>query len=45
MEVSITTVDVYFNNTDYDAEKVLNTLNIIGKSKEEITSLIPNDLK
>ena len=43
--VNITIKDVYFNNTGFDGEKVNNSLSIIGLSKEEINSKLPNNLK
>jgi hypothetical protein len=42
---SIKITDVYFNSDNYDSEKVNNSLNITGKTKEELDSLIKDELK
>ena len=42
---SIKINDVYFNSDNYDSEKINNSLNITGKTKEELDKLINDDLK
>lgn len=43
--VTITIKEVYYNSTSFDEEKANNSLNVIGLSKEELSTKIPENLK
>ncbi len=42
---TITHTEVYYNQNNYDENKVFNTLNAVGKTKEELMQMIPEKLK
>lgn len=43
--VDIIVLDVYYNSDNFDSTKVGNSLNITSKTKDELTDIIPDELK